>query len=673
MPADRNSLEIVAREVIPSGAVLDHLGTGGFACTFKVSGDGDAYALKIIDPGLSEAARVERELSALRRVDHEGVVRFIDHGDHDYDGITYKWIKMAFVEGHSLRQAVDGGQVFDALEALRLVRALVDAASAIWDQRTAHRDLSPGNILLRTDGRPVIVDLGLARHVDDETLTELPTPGTPGWMSPEQVRTSPTHGDWRSDQFVIGALGYLFLTNVQPFFAPSLPDRWMAPARQTPTPIRVVDPSIPSVAADVIERMLEKQPHRRYLRPGDILADLDRAITAIQYAPTTTAPPQRFFLNVSTVKNFAEDGGVAAIAPHGVIVDIRAGRRVAEFVDAARDIGVTTVIDPVTHFARSPEVARPQGILRLPYGASPRLTGFSDDADRTAFCREVLNLQMETRPDAVIAPYFYAGEGEGSWITESLTCAAKFEELMGERAPEDRAEVWSSVAVHSSWLADDDARDVLLAALTGQPMTTLYLLVATTQDSFAPLGDLPVLIGLHDLLAVLREAGVPVVAGKRASSGLLLLALGAAGWGTGVSGNLMNMSAHPEEEPERGSRLDRIYVPRLLNSVAVDTYVLMRSARPNLMTVNTPQADALFRMNRDLENLTTEQRILLIQHNLVAQRQQVDELAALAAGERIAALRAQVQLAAATYRELPPARIVGDGEGFLAAWADVLA
>src|SRR5690606_25447925 len=109
---------------------------------------------------------------------------------------------------------------------------------------------------------------------------------------------------------------------------------------------------------------------------------------------------------------------------------------------------------------------------------------------------------------------------------------------------------------------------VLLSTITGQPMAALYLMVATSQPSFAPLGDLATLRGFRDLLTVLREAAVPVIAGKRASSGLLLLALGAAGWGTGASGNLMNMSPHPEADEEGWSPLDRIYVPRLLNSVA---------------------------------------------------------------------------------------------------------
>ncbi|WP_334684659.1 serine/threonine protein kinase [Mycetocola sp. CAN_C7] len=672
MPADRNTLETVAQDIIPAGASIAHLGTGGFACTFKVTDDGDPYALKVIDPSLSEAARVERELAALQRVSHPGVVPFIAHGDHEHDGVTYKWIKMAFIEGHSLRQAIAGGQVFPVVEALQLVRQITDAASAIWAERTAHRDLSPGNILLRSDGSPVIVDLGLARHMDDETLTELPTPGTPGWMSPEQVRSSPTHGDWRSDQFVIGSLGYLFLTNVPPFFAANVHDRWLAPANKAPQPIRGIDQNIPSVAADVIERMLQKQPHRRYLRVEDLVLDLDRAILALENSQLAEPAPQEFFVNIAQVKNFAEGPGLAGIAPHGVIVDLRAGKRVTEFVDAARAFGARAAVDPVTHYSRSPEEFRPSFFKRLPYGEGARLTGFSDDDARSAYCRAVLDQMMEHSPDVVIAPYFYAGEGEASWIYESLACATKFEELMSERPEGERAEVWTGIAVHATWLSEDSSRDTLLAAVTGQRMSSLYLLVATAQPSFAPLGDVPTIRGFHDALTVMREAGVPVIVGKRASSGLLLLALGAAGWGTGTSGNLMNMSAHPESEEEGWSPLDRVYVPQLLNSVPVDTYVLMRRANEALVELHTTQGVELLAANPDLDNLSTDQRVLLVQHNLTSQREQVDALAAQPAGQRIAIMRTLVEEAATNYRALPPTRIAGDGGGFLASWASAL-
>jgi hypothetical protein len=205
-------------------------------------------------------------------------------------------------------------------------------------------------------------------------------------------------------------------------------------------------------------------------------------------------------------------------------------------------------------------------------------------------------------------------------------------------------------------------------------METLYLLVDTTQPSFGPLGDVETLRGFRDLLNVLTEAGVPVVAGKRASSGLLLLSLGAQGWGTGVSSNLMNMSPHPETAAGRqGQPIARIYVPSLLNLIAVDTYVLMRaSSEGHRVALTTPQALALLATNPDLDNLTTAEAVLLLQHNLVAQKEQVDELASRPSGQRVALMQSWVDAAVADYAALPPGRQPSDNPGFLRAWADVL-
>jgi serine/threonine-protein kinase len=672
MPANKDVLEAVARAVAPEGAFIEHLGTGGFASTFRVDDGAEVYALKVIDPAVAEPRRVERELEALRRVDHAGVVRIIDSGTHDDGAASYQWIKMGFVEGRSLRQAFAAGEVFDHAEAIDLLAKLVGAAAAIWAEGTAHRDLSPGNIMITPEGDPVIVDLGMARHVDDSTYTVLPTPGTPGWMSPEQVDSTPAHGDWRSDQFVLGSIGYRLVTNVQPFWAPTLMECWAAPATVTPQPMRSIDPAIPTVVADVIHRMMNKQPHRRYLRVPELLADLD---TARRELAAGAGGPEvsrlGFFVNISHVKNFAENGFLSRLSSGGAVIDVQAGDRVAEFADAARAAQRMSVIDPVTSYARSPIDVRPIGYTKLDYGNDPVLTGFGDPDARDAWCRTVWNATIDFGADTLISPYFYAGEGELNWVRESLACA----DLFRGYAPEANTPpaIWSGVLVHAAWLANDNARDQMLTALTGQPIETLHILVHTTQPSFAPLADTAVLRGFRDLFTVMHDAESSVVVGRRASSGLLLLALGADGWTTGIQGGLMNGAPHPEEDTGGGAPLDRIYVPRLLNMVRLETYLLMRQTRPDLVELDTDEAEALFSSNSDLESLTKEERVLLRQHNLVAQDRQALELMNMPAGQRIAHARAWVAEAKSAFAVLPVAANDAGVSAFLPAWDDALA
>jgi hypothetical protein len=275
-----------------------------------------------------------------------------------------------------------------------------------------------------------------------------------------------------------------------------------------------------------------------------------------------------------------------------------------------------------------------------------------------------------------MAPYFYAGEGELPWINESLACATTTREILELRTTEGRLTaappVWTTLAVSANWLANPTARDQLLASVTGQHTDVLYLLVHTTQPSFGTLGDLAVLKGFADVIEVMREAGVPVVVGRRGSCGLLLLALGAAGWSVGEEAKLQNMAPHPQAKETGGQGQPRLYLPELLNSVTPATFAVFNDHRTQPFTLGTGPGDRLIAANPTLDAITTEQRIWLHQHNLMAMGAQAADLAALAAGERVTRMRASIAAAREAYSALPDPPKVSDGGGFLQGWSEML-
>lgn len=674
MPAETAVLENVVRALHADADDVAHLGTGGFASTFWVRRGGDVFAVKVVDPTVASVERVMRELAALQRVDHPNVVRYRAFGDHDYEGTSYRWIAMDYVEGRSLTSILQEGPPPALPDAVALLRDAVAGAAAIWAAGTAHRDLSPNNLLVTDDGRTIIVDLGMARHVDDETITMLPTPGTPGWMSPEQVGASPKHGDWRSDQFVLGLVGYVLLAGTSPFRVTNRAELWQAPAQQTARPIRAVNPDVPSVVAEVIERMLQRGPHRRYLQRDTLLADLDRAVAALAVRTATTDRPLQFHLAIGQLKSYATEVFLQSVRPTGIVLDARARARISEFSAVAAGCGAVTAIDPVTYLARSPREVRPAQYRKLTHGEDPVLTGFPDERTRREWCADVLDGQLAERVDAVVAPYFYAGSGERSWIQESVRCAREVRDLVRERTEVGTSPlpVWTAVAVAQSWLAVDTDRDELLTEITAEPTEALYLLVATQQPSFGPLADLAVLRGFRDVFSVMREAGVPVITARRGSSGLLLLALGATAWTTGVSSNLTNMEPHPEVAQTGGPGYDRIYLPQLLTHLAAPTYAIMREAAPELVIPATLEGRGLLEANPDLTDLTTAQRELLLQHNIRALREQVTELDGHRPGQRIAVMRRWIATAQDIYANLPETRQPGEHAGFLDTWDEVL-
>lgn len=675
MPVDRTRLERVAHRLVPPNATRSHLGTGGFASTFKVETEnGDVFALKIVDAAQAGAERSDRELGALQRVNHPNVVGYLDTGTIDDDAVTYRWLKMAFVEGQTLASVLGPGHRYDLATAVDLIRQSVAGASALWAQQTAHRDLTPNNILVSPSDQLVIVDLGLARALDDATITTLPTPGTPGWMSPEQVGTNPTHGDWRSDQFVLGLSAYWLLTGSQPFTYRNNYEAWVAPDQQRPRNPRELNPAIPTALAELVMRMLAKPPHRRYLRADALVADLDRVAASLAIPETTLEVTPRFILSVGNSKTFAaEPGFLTGLAPDSILIEPRGRERVAEFLRLTNPGSCDRLIDPCTYLSRSPLAHRPAYFKQqLPFGEDDDLTGFSSVEARVEYCKQVLDYQIPYQPSAVMAPYFYAGSGETVWIEESLRCSAAFADLLEGRAPEREGliePVWTTVAVAQSWLTQEAAREDLMTLLTSQPIEVLNLLVHTTQPTFSPLSDSNVLRGISDVLGVMREAGVPVVLGRRASEGLLGLALGAQGWTTGVSGVQMNMSPHPEAEEKGGPGYDRIYVPQLLTHLTTQTYVQFAAAEPQLMELPTDPGMELLAGNPTLDPVTTPQRVLLLQHNVTAARQQVTELARTMPSERIGLMRQWVTTARDAFGELPAPAGPGESAAFLDSWS----
>ncbi|MEU6253846.1 protein kinase [Streptomyces sp. NPDC047043] len=143
------------------------------------------------DPGTARMLRerVLREARALARVQHPNVVtihHIVDGGEG-----TYPWIVMEMVDGGSLADRLARGPMSPA-EAARIGRGVLDALRAAHAAGVEHRDVKPANVLLRTDGRPVLTDFGIAAIREATALTATGSIiGTPDFMAPERVSGDP--------------------------------------------------------------------------------------------------------------------------------------------------------------------------------------------------------------------------------------------------------------------------------------------------------------------------------------------------------------------------------------------------------------------------------------------------------------------------------------------------
>ncbi len=163
------------------------LGQGGQGVVFSGSVDGEPAAVKIYFPGQVEA-RIDREVSLLRKLTSAHLARVLWTGDAILADRTLRVVASELVRGGSLDVRLkDGPMASERVESL--LYGVCGAVDLLWQHRVVHRDLKPGNLLEREDGSWCVIDLGLARHLDEASLTvQGGTWGTVGYLSPEQSR-----------------------------------------------------------------------------------------------------------------------------------------------------------------------------------------------------------------------------------------------------------------------------------------------------------------------------------------------------------------------------------------------------------------------------------------------------------------------------------------------------
>ena len=164
----------------------------------------DDVALKLhLDSRQDE--RVEREITAVKGIRHPALASLLEDGTIVIGGRSTRYIAWEFIPGQPL-DAVLAARTLTERETLRIGRDVTSAIAALWSKHIVHRDIAPKNIMMKTDGGAVLIDLGGARHLDNTTITAPGvTFGTPGYFSPEQYRTEHALTS-ASDVFTLGVV-----------------------------------------------------------------------------------------------------------------------------------------------------------------------------------------------------------------------------------------------------------------------------------------------------------------------------------------------------------------------------------------------------------------------------------------------------------------------------------
>lgn len=206
-----------ARRLFPEYTFVKALTPSVQKAAFHVQKNGEDFCLKIIAPSYT-LDRLQREVKALINVKHPNVVRFSEYTFTIHDDISRHFIVEKFIDGTDLSDHL--GTAWDTTRAAKFFVQLLAGLDELKKADLVHRDLKPSNIRVRDDDSPVIIDLGLARHLDMPSLTKTAfgaAVGTPMYFAPEQFSGDRNNVEHRTDLFAVGVLLYYALVGHHPF------------------------------------------------------------------------------------------------------------------------------------------------------------------------------------------------------------------------------------------------------------------------------------------------------------------------------------------------------------------------------------------------------------------------------------------------------------------------
>ena len=255
------------------------LGQGGFAAVFRVRDTSlnRDVAVKVLDvelaPSPNVAERFLREAQTVARLEHPHIVPIYKVGRQQ----EIFYIIMRCIDGTSLRQLLDQHKRLSIGDAARIARQVADALAYAHSHDIVHRDVKPDNILLDKSGHVLVTDFGIAKAAQvaqaaspgaAQLTSEGMIIGTPQYMSPEQA--SGDNLDGRSDIYSLGIVLYQMLAGNPPFDGPSSASILAQQLTQAPPPIRRERSDVSEELAVVLERMLAKDPAKRFQTAGDV-------------------------------------------------------------------------------------------------------------------------------------------------------------------------------------------------------------------------------------------------------------------------------------------------------------------------------------------------------------------------------------------------------------------
>ncbi|MEO7093288.1 MAG: protein kinase, partial [Polyangiales bacterium] len=303
----RDPYGIVGKTIDRRYAVRRVVAEGGFGVVYEAEAIslGVPVALKVlrVDMGTSPdvRARFEQEAKLLARLKHPAIVELTDAA-HLEDGTPY--LVLAWIEGETLEARIRRDGAVSPRAVVDLFGPVVSAIAHAHKSGVVHRDLKPANLMVGADGRPRVLDFGVARWANElgvNTTTTGKTGLSVGYAAPEQYGKEFGPIDGRTDQFALAAIMYAALTGEPAFPGETVTEVLYATCAKPDRPsVRKVRADVSEALDAVLQKALSIKPEARYTTIEELWAAVTEAVdgapATLQSAPSIKSigfmPPQ---------------------------------------------------------------------------------------------------------------------------------------------------------------------------------------------------------------------------------------------------------------------------------------------------------------------------------------------------------------------------------------------
>jgi len=576
---------------------INFIDKGSFGAVYKAEKDNAFYAVKIFDEEYVLAEfkrhgqnnnRLKREIEIIKSVSHKNLVKYVDDFvDEDETGKKH-FLVMEYIEGEDLESRIQRNGLIEENLTIKIFKQVLEGIEHLHNSRgddddigIIHRDLKPANILINNNGEIKIVDFGLSKAIDFTSITNTgDVIGSPIYQSPEQIVDS-KHIDKRSDFYTLGVILYQMLTGEFPYDYRNIHDLYEKIKNTPAIPPRRKNISVSNHIENIILKLLEKRPYKRFTKTSDIVEAINFK-EEISKRKTYDLSP-RFILRLWNDKGVLEDftkrnkqfGNVVFPAN---LENVKSCKGLKSNIQS--DVNIKLIVDPATTRLAYDTYTDVKGVCELPYTPSDYKvitpSYLEDYKAQKKYVEEVIDKQIELQADILLSPFHYTHNSSMRYgPTRNLTaewfdldCKLIKESIDYRNYCFPNKEIYMGICINADALKDEEDKKYLLNIFSSFESDGFLIYVDCIDNKSNEI----TLYHYIDFLDELQEyTQKPVIAGRVNSGlGLGLLSLGISGF---TSGTARFESFYEDLYKEAGTAYNmytRYYFPELLTTVPIN-------------------------------------------------------------------------------------------------------